>query len=215
MSAKSSMKSRWHQPDREGVEDPVRRRIVAGARRHFFTQGFRAVTMDDLAEELGMSKKTLYAHFPSKIALLETVSADKFRDVERELDAISQGYASDFLDALRRMLVCIQGHMEEVQPPFLRDVRRGAPEIFKQIETRRRGMIQRHFERLLADGRKAGVIRKDVSPTLLVEILLGAVEAIMNPQKLTELDVTPKVAFSSILAVVFEGIVTEKGRSQR
>jgi len=48
----------------------ARRRILAGARRHFFANGFRRVTMDDLAAELGMSKKTLYAHFPSKQHLL-------------------------------------------------------------------------------------------------------------------------------------------------
>jgi hypothetical protein len=87
--------------------------------------------------------------------------------------------------------------------------------LFRQVEVRRRGLIQRHFGRLLAEGRRAGIIRKDVPAKLIVEILLGAIQAIMNPQKLTELDVTPRVGFSSILAVVLEGIVTEKGRSQR
>ena len=50
----------------------------------FLTQGFRSVTMDDLAAELGMSKKTLYAHFPSKKALLEAIVADKFRSVNED-----------------------------------------------------------------------------------------------------------------------------------
>jgi AcrR family transcriptional regulator len=215
MSVKSSSESDGLRSSRAVVEDTARQRIVAGARRHFFAQGFRAVTMDDLAGELGMSKKTLYAHFPSKMALLEAVFADKFRNVERDLGTITEEYSSDFLGALHRMPACIQRHMEEIQPPFLRDVRRGAPELFVQVETRRRALIQHHFGRLLAEGRRAGIVRKDVSPKLIVEILLGAVQAIMNPQRLTELDVTPKVGFSSILAVVFEGIVTAKGRSQR
>ena len=59
-------------------------RIVAAARQHFFANGFRGVTMDDIAKELGMSKKTLYAHFPSKMALVEVVILDKFQDVESE-----------------------------------------------------------------------------------------------------------------------------------
>ena len=46
--------------------EPAHRRIVAGARRYFFAHGFRGVTMDDLAAELAMSKKTLYAHFPEQ-----------------------------------------------------------------------------------------------------------------------------------------------------
>jgi AcrR family transcriptional regulator len=197
------------------MEDMVRQRIVAGARRHFFAQGFRAVTMDDLAEELGMSKKTLYVHFPGKTALLEAVFTDKFGEVERELGEVAGAYTSDFLGGLHEMLACIRRQMAEIQPPFLRDVRRGAPELFRRVETRRRGLIQRHFGRFLAEGRRTGIIRKDVSPQLIIEILLGAVEAIMNPQRLTELDITPKVGFSSILAVVLEGIVTEKGRSKR
>ena len=59
------------------VESLTRQRIVGAARRHFFAHGFRTVTMDDIAEELGMSKKTLYAHFPSKTALVEAVLLDK------------------------------------------------------------------------------------------------------------------------------------------
>src|SRR5690349_13753943 len=49
----------------------VQQRIVAGARCYFFAHGFRGVTMDDLAAELGMSKKTLYVHFSSKMVLLQ------------------------------------------------------------------------------------------------------------------------------------------------
>jgi AcrR family transcriptional regulator len=40
--------------------------VIAAARRQFFVHGFRRVSMDDLAAELRMSKKTLYACFPSK-----------------------------------------------------------------------------------------------------------------------------------------------------
>ncbi|MGH8100838.1 MAG: TetR/AcrR family transcriptional regulator, partial [Chthoniobacterales bacterium] len=39
--------------------DSGRQRILGAARAHFFSHGFRSVTMDDLAEELGVSKKTL------------------------------------------------------------------------------------------------------------------------------------------------------------
>ena len=49
----------------------TRKRIISGARRHFFAHGFRGVTVDDLAAELGMSKKTLYAHFDSKPQIVE------------------------------------------------------------------------------------------------------------------------------------------------
>src|SRR5690242_18714370 len=90
-------------------------RIVAAARRHFFAHGFRNVTMDDLAAELGMSKKTLYASFPSKEALLEAVLKDKFKSVEGDLESLAAETAVDALENLKRLLACMQHHTAEIQ----------------------------------------------------------------------------------------------------
>jgi hypothetical protein len=46
----------------------------------------------------------------------------------------------------------------------------------------------------------------------MIEILLGATEAIMNPPKMAELGLTPKTGFLAIIIVVLEGVLTEKGR---
>ena len=195
------------------VENSGRQRIVATARRHFFAYGFRAVTMDDIARELGMSKKTLYEHFPSKAALVEAVLLDKILSVETDLKRITSNSSSDFLTTLHQLLARVQMHLEEIQPPFLRDLRREAPEMFALVETRRREMIQQYFGRLVGDGQAAGIIREDVPTELIVEILLGATQAIMNPEKLTELGLTPREGFSAIITVIFRGVVTEMGRA--
>jgi len=193
----------------------ARLRIVAGARRHFFANGFRGVTMDDIAKELGMSKKTLYAHFPSKMALVEAVILDKFRGVEAELQQITSGSSSDFPGVLHRMLKFIQGHTGEIQPPFIRDVRREAPEIWELVESRRRDIIRRYFGKLLGAGRREGTIRKDIPAEVVTAILLSAVQGIINPSTMEELDLTPKEGFSAIMTVILEGLITEKGRSKR
>ncbi len=190
-----------------------RQRIVAAARRHFFTYGFRAITMDDLARELGMSKKTLYAHFPSKVALVEAVLFDKVRNVESDLKRITSNSSSDFLTTLHQLLARVQMHLDEIQPPFLRDLRREAPEMFSLVETRRREMIHQYFGKLVGAGQAAGIIREDVPIQLIVEILLGATQAIMNPEKLTEFGLTPRDGFSGIITVIFRGVFTEKGRA--
>ncbi|MGE3151267.1 MAG: TetR/AcrR family transcriptional regulator [Nitrospiraceae bacterium] len=191
----------------------VTQRVVTAARHQFMRHGFRHVTMDDLAAELGMSKKTLYACFPSKVALLEAVLLDKFRSVEADLDGITAACSSDVLNALHRLLACMQHHTEEIQPPFVRDMRRESPELFKIVETRRRDVIQRHFGKILGEGRRAGMIRKDIPATLIMEILLGAVQAVMNPPKMAELALSPKTGYAAIMKVVLEGVMTETGRS--
>ncbi len=195
-------------------ENSAPQRIITAARRHFFTHGFRSVTMDDLAEELGMSKKTLYTCFPSKAALLEAVLLDKFRVIEADLERITSACSSDVLAALHQLLACVQRHTEEIQPPFVRDIRREAPEMFKLVESRRRGVIQRHFGKLFGEGRKVGVIRNEIPAKLAIEILLGATEAIMNPPKMAELGLTPKSGFSAIITVILKGVITDTARSK-
>src|SRR5687767_8527735 len=115
-------------------DNTPRQRIIAGARRHFMAQGFRGVTMDDLAGELGMSKKTLYSHFPSKLALVEAVMLDKFAEVEAEFASLDPKETSDFSSFLRAMLASMQRQTAEIQPPFLRDIRTEAPELFRVVE---------------------------------------------------------------------------------
>ncbi len=170
--------------------------------------------MDDLAGELGMSKKTLYASFPTKADLLRAVLLDKFRRVEVDLQSISASFSNDMLDSLRQLLACLQCHTEEIKPPFVRDIRREAPQMFELVQTRRRQVIQTYFGSLLDECRKVGVVRKDVSTRLIIEILLGATEAIMNPARMAELRLTPRTGYSTIINVVFEGVLTEKGRKR-
>jgi AcrR family transcriptional regulator len=187
-------------------------RIVAVARQHFLSHGFRHVTMDELARELGMSKKTLYASFPSKTALLEAVLQEKFHQVETDLARITSHCSSDVLSSLRRLLACMQQHTDEIKPPFVRDMRRESPRVFKLVEDRRRAVIQRHFGAVLKAGRKAGIIRKDIPTDLILEILLSAVQAIMNPPKILELGLTPKSGYAAIVTVVLEGVMTARAR---
>lgn len=190
-------------------------RIVAAARRHFFAHGIRSVTMDDLAAELGMSKKTLYAVFPGKHDVLRAVLLEKFRSVEADLDRVTEGTSADVLGALQKLLACMRHHTEEIQPAFVRDIRREAPEFFKLIEDRRRQLIQRHFGRLFEAGRRAGIIRKDIATRLMIEMLVGVTEAIMNPPKMAELGLTPKEGYVSVITVMLEGLLTEKGRGRK
>lgn len=162
-----------------------------------------------------MSKKTLYGHFPSKTALVEAVLNDKFLEVEEELGRLTSQHSADVETNIRRLLECLQRHTAEIHPAFVRDVGRERPELFQIVEQRRRRLIRRHFGALFDKGRKAGVIRKDVPAHLIVEILLGAVQSIMNPVKLVELGLTLETGYSSIIRVVLEGAMGRTPKSMK
>jgi AcrR family transcriptional regulator len=207
---KSQRRNKPQRPNRK--VDSNRQRIVDAARSHFFSHGFRSVTMDDLANELGISKKTLYAHFPGKIDMLEAVLADKFAGVEARLKEVTRAHSRDFPATLRELLAGTQRELDEIKPPFVRDMRQKAPQVFKAVERRRAALIQRHFGRLFVEGQQAGMVRKDVPARLIIEILLAMVQAIMNPAKMEELGMMPKEGFAGILKIVLEGALTSKGR---
>ena len=206
------MKHRKKSLPRHRTVDAGEQQIVGAARLHFFTHGFRSVTMDDLAEELGVSKKTLYAHFPSKIALLEAVLADKFTGVQAKLNDIAAAYPHDFSAALHELLANMQRELDEIKPPFVRDMRQKAPHVFKTVERRRADLIERFFGNLFIEGQRTGMVRKDIPAKLIIEILLAMVQAIMNPPKMEELGMMPKEGFAGILKIVLEGALTRKGR---
>src|SRR5437764_10828988 len=191
------MKHRRKLLRRNRAPDAGRQRIVEAARAHFFSHGFRSVTMDDLAEELAISKKTLYAHFPSKITLLKAVLADKFAGVEAKLEEITRAYPHDFSAALHELHANTQREFDEIKPPFVRDMRQKAPQVFKIVERRRAELIQRFFGKLFVEGQRTGIVRKDLPARLLIEILLGAVQAVVNPAKIEEHGTTPQTAFAS------------------
>ena len=204
------MPNRKPKPQEPSLDQAAARRVVAVARRQFLAHGFRSVSMDDLAAELGMSKKTLYLAFPSKTALIEAVLKDKFREVEADLGQLAKGQAADIEIVLHQLLDCVQRHTAEIQPAFVRDIGRETPELFQMVEQKRSELIRRYFGGLFEDGKKGGVIRSDIPTHLIIEILLGAVQSIMNPTKLVELGLTVEQGYSSIIRLVLEGALQRR-----
>jgi AcrR family transcriptional regulator len=208
---------RRSKPSRRPVSDPARPRdfILAAARRYFFENGFRRATMDELAGELGMSKKTLYACFTSKHELLRAIILQKLGEAEVDFSAITRSAGGDFLEDLRRFLDVIHRHSQEITPQFVRDMHREPPEFFELIQTRRHEMIRIHFRQLLTRGREQGIVREDIPAALVIEIVLAAVQAILIPVKMMELNITPRAGFAGIIQVVMEGVLVPKAKAVR
>lgn len=192
----------------------AKQRIVAGARRHFLAHGFRSVTMDDLASELGMSKKTLYLHFPSKKELLKEIVMTKLAEAERDLAGIAADRSAPFPERLRGMLDTMRRHAAELSPAFVRDMGRDAPEVFTLVQERRRELISRHWRSVIEDGQRQRMIRRDIPIEVMLGVLAGAADAVVNPRKVDELGMTPREAFGAIVTLFIEGASTEKGRMQ-
>jgi hypothetical protein len=140
---------------------------------------------------------------------------DKLREVDADLARVAAASAGDFMASLADLLACLRRHSDELQPPFLRDVGRETPELFASIQSRRRALIQRHVGSLLAEGRKRGLIRRDIDAGLMIEILLGATDGLVTPQRLAQLNLPAKTCLSAIVTIFLEGVVTRTERKPR
>src|SRR5205807_7495809 len=135
-----------------------------------------------------------------------------FAGVEAKLKEAAHMNPHNFPATLHALLANTQRELDEIKPPFVRDMRQKAPHVFKVVERRRAALIERFFGRLFIEGQRTGMVRKDVPARLIIEILLTIVQAIMNPPKMEELGMMPKEGFAGILKIVLEGALTGKGR---
>lgn len=184
----------------------VRLRILAVARETFFRHGFRSVTMDELAERMGMSKKTLYVHFRSKRELLDAVIERKFGELERRL-ADEADRAGDFGARLAGFLESVAVAVGELTPAFVRDVARSGPDLRERLLARRQAVLGGALERLLAAGRQAGRVRTDLPQDLLVEILLGTLNTVAVPETVIRRGISPIDMLTGILRVFLHGVL--------
>lgn len=87
---------------RPGARSPKPRAILDAAGELFLEQGFSAVSMDAVARQAGVSKATLYAHFPGKDALFAAVVAERCDAMSAEAAALA-GHDDAPETALRRL----------------------------------------------------------------------------------------------------------------
>lgn len=170
--------------------------------------------MDDLATELGMSKKTLYVHFPGKETLIRAVLDAFSVEVRADADRLLADPGLSFTEKLRGFALGMMERFSRVTPAVLRDVQRFAPGIHRHIEQLRSKNIPHVFGRFVEAGQVAGMVRDDVSPVFAGEFYLHAMQGIMNPMTLQRLDLPPDVALDRALRMFFGGLLTPAGHKE-
>lgn len=192
----------------------ARERILAAAMRLFLRHGFSTVTMDELAAELGMSKKTLYQHFPNKEELINQVLESGFSSLMAELDEALADERLDFGERLSRYLAIVSGRYATISSMVLRDLKKSAPGPFARFEALRRSSLETRFARLLAAGVAAGELRSDIDVRILLQMVMAMAERLISPDALHTLGIAPLDGFKVITAVLLDGIRAPKPTSK-
>ncbi|MEO7599012.1 MAG: TetR/AcrR family transcriptional regulator [Opitutus sp.] len=192
----------------------LRRRILDQARTHFFEFGYSSFTMDDLATELGMSKKTLYVHFQGKETIIRAVLDAFAVEVRADAERLLSDRALGFAEKLRGFALGLMQRLSQVTPAVLRDLQRFAPALNRHLEELRGKNIPYIFGRFVEAGQLAGVVRDDASSSFAAEFYLHAMQGMMQPSTLQRLKLPPDLVLERALRIFFCGLLTSAGHKE-
>ncbi|MBI4428171.1 MAG: TetR/AcrR family transcriptional regulator [Ignavibacteriales bacterium] len=192
----------------------IKKRILDTAGEYFYRFGVSKVTMEELADKLGMSKKTLYKYFESKDHLLRALIDSIKQDLEQRSQKILADDSIDFIEKLKQTMSCVAMQYSKIGKPLLEDLQRNAPEIWKQIEELRRERIANGFGKMLSEGRRRGIFRNDIDEQLVLMIYSNIIQNIINPDVLVQVPFSASQVFDAVIKIYYEGIMTEEGRAQ-
>ncbi len=193
------------------MSEPLRQRIIEQARDRFFLIGFSKVTMDDLAEELGISKKTMYQHFQSKGDLIDQVFDWQVTENVNRINAIVNS-SDDFIKKLYSMWVAIGRLACRINRNVLDDLRKHRPDLWKRIDEMRRKVILKSITKMIDEGIERGLVRMDINKQVVTLMYVSSIQGIVNPDVLAEYSFSAEEALRSILRVFLDGILTERAR---
>lgn len=89
------------------------------------------------------------------------------------------------------------------------------PAVWHEFAERRRQMIQEGLGERLREGMRKGYIRRDLeSLDLVLAIYVNAIDGLMRPELLEQLDLTYSQAFSTLVKITLSGLLTDKGRAE-
>ncbi len=194
-----------------GLRVEVRDRILVESGLLFGKYGIKSMTMDSLAEKLGISKRTIYECFKDKDTLLiEVIKYYKLQTEEEAHRLIEQ--SDNVIEALFRIINMTIAQMIHINPNFFHDFRKYHPKAYKEIAEP--GSI-RNFSitgKLLKTGIEQKVFRDDLKLEIVNPALHTLFDLFNQESSLVEAGYNRRDIFDQVIIPFFRGISTKKGR---
>ncbi|MDD5309787.1 MAG: TetR/AcrR family transcriptional regulator [Deltaproteobacteria bacterium] len=184
--------------------------ILEAAFEKFRRFGIRRVTMDEIARDLRISKKTLYQHFPDKETLVRACT-DR---VSGELVPAAKKALASRGTVVERMLGSFgvfSSLPRLISAEFVADLKSDYPHLWNEIDGRRHEILAR-FEKLIEQGVASGEIRPGIHPKAAMRMMFAVVENVVVPDVLALGEFTPSEAVSTLVTIFSKGMFAKVPR---
>lgn len=187
-------------------------RILDHAEIRLLEQGYRGMRVDELARDVGISKRTLYEQFRTK----EEMACEALRRLTEGLDADIQHVIraeTDESAQLRAVLSLMCRRFAKARAPFFRDL--GTTPSLTALMDASKTRNYAILDEILTAGIRNGRFRGDLDPRLTRMTLLAACETIVKPRALLDDQLSLDQAFSAVLDVMLNGVLGQASASPR
>lgn len=184
--------------------------IIEGAFALFNKYGIRSVTMDDVAREMGISKKTIYKHFENKAELVHKCVQTIFDTISGLINRI-HAETQNAIDKLFEIDNVVGTMMANHNPGLQFQLAKYYPESHKYIHKGREKMIRRMISENIENGRNQGLYRTDFEENIVTFLYCTKVD--MLPEEDTDLlqSFDMRQMMHESLVYHIRGIATSKG----
>ena len=189
----------------------MKENILNKATDLFLNLGFKSVTMDDLAHELGISKKTIYSHFENKTHLVEECTMNLFCDISKGIDQICS-LGKNPIEEIYEIKKFVMLHLKDERSSPQYQLQKYYPKIHRSLRNKQFDAMQDCIVQNLRKGIEEGIYRANLNIDFVSRIYFAGVNNIKD-RTLFPGDKFPIAdLMDHYLEYHLRGIVTPKGR---
>jgi AcrR family transcriptional regulator len=185
-------------------------KILFYAQNIFFKEGFKKITINEIASGLMMSKNTIYKHFHSKDALHNEI-INNFLNRTHESIAKIVSYDENSVKKFISLLNFLGKTLSSISPKWMDDLKIHSPELWEKMDNFRKEKMYIFLSKIIKQGQEEKLV-EDFPPSIIVEIFITSVRSIINPYFLTSHNISYSEAVNSTFDILLNGILTAKGK---
>ena len=185
--------------------------ILLKATDLFLTLGFKSVTMDDLANEMGISKKTIYSHFDNKTQLVEECTMNLFWSISQGIDHLCS-LGKNPIEELYEIKKFVMLHLKDERSSPQYQLQKYYPQVHQALKAKQFELMGECMIENLRKGIEMGIYRENLNIGFVSRIYFAGVNSIKD-HTLFPNDKFPMAdLMDDYLEYHLRGIVTPKGR---
>lgn len=185
-------------------------KIIEQVEDKLFKEGFYKTTMDDVASELGMSKKTIYKFFPSKEDLVMAIAKHFMNGMKNKIiPALSSD--KNAIEKLAELISILAKASEKISPQRMDEIRKYFPNLWNEIDKFRTQMMFGNITKVIDQGKAEGLFI-DYPTSIIMNVLVASVRNIVNPDFILNNNFSIIEAARFAFKIIIGGIVTDKGK---